>query len=451
VDAGDLGEDLDAATSREDLPTPGPGGAWEAPTPIEPAGKAASESPRVALEATSGSALVAWVEGSALRVRRFDGPTGRWIEPVTVEDRGFPFDPRLAVDGAGRAVLAWYQAESFAGAELAGVWVSRSPDGRSWSTPKRLRVGDVRGSLALGLSRAGAGRLAWEERRQNVATLWSVSFDADSWGEPAQASVDDRARSPFERAPRIALADDGGGLLVWRETEAADPRRRPGLVASVLTPGSLGAPRQLLDGAEVGEAAVAVGTIGAGLVAWIEGEGPARTLRSARLDRGAGWRPTEKVLEAQDLSGVAAAVDADGNATLAWAQKGRAAGQAVYAARSAAEGPWTSPVPLDTIELPPSDRTDGPEPILGVDRAGHVHALWRRKVDETTTALVTRRFRAGGTWTAEQTIAERSKLAVVQPVLSVADDGRALAAFGYLDLARSGAAEAERAFVALFR
>ena len=91
---------------------------------------------------------------------------------------------------------------------------------------------------------------------------------------------------------------------------------------------------------------------------------------------------------------------------------------------------------------------------MGVDGAGNVHAVWRRKTSATAdvASVIVRRYgAAAGAWEPEVVLGEVPMLKAWHPVVSVADDGRAAATFYFLDLAGTANLMAYNVFVALYR
>ncbi|WP_217922424.1 hypothetical protein [Miltoncostaea oceani] len=92
--------------------TRSPAGVLSAPVDVSPAGAGAAD-PRLALDA-AGRAVIAWrrTDGSDPRVQiATRDPGGAFAEPVSVSARGAVVaDPRVALDGGGNGVVTWRRA-----------------------------------------------------------------------------------------------------------------------------------------------------------------------------------------------------------------------------------------------------------------------------------------------------------------------------------------------------
>jgi hypothetical protein len=120
-------------------------GSWEPPFRYLPDYRA--QEPRVAID-SNGNAVVVWTEvaydsngigivSNTIWVSRYAVNTGAWTAPVRISNAPsadftfYAYEPNLALDSAGNAVLVWIQD---------GVWSSRY-NGSNWSAPQMLSSG----------------------------------------------------------------------------------------------------------------------------------------------------------------------------------------------------------------------------------------------------------------------------------------------------------------------
>ncbi len=364
------------------------GGIWTRPEGISRRGRPAID-PEVAVDA-QGQVFVTWRQVDRVRsVRTTDGlrrqavyvarartraaADSRWSPIVTLSStRNKVGPPRLGVDDAGNAVVAWHwgtgtspRAPGFVGEMQV---VTRATDG-TWSAPRRVSrstlcsevrlprvaVGgrghavvwwqcDLPGgrSTALGISR-GPGQEFGAEAELPFRSLVDVSANlvvSDAGRATAVSAAGDGtlrwwrgdvsttlglqplpALGPAERAeleagaPRIAVGSSGDALTAWTDRSG---RPRAAAIAAELgvgAPATLGPSSDSTSGIRVGMAE----TARRGAVAWVSS---GRVLAASRgADGGIG--PTE-VLSGRGVPQAAApamAVDAAGNTIVLWTRE----------------------------------------------------------------------------------------------------------------------------------
>ena len=121
-------------------------GSWGTPVQVS-TGLSGSKEPRVAID-SNGNAVVVWTEvaydsvgigivSNTIWASRYAVNTGAWTAPVRISNAPaadftfYAYEPNLALDSAGNAVVVWIQD---------GVWSSRY-NGSNWSAPQMLSNG----------------------------------------------------------------------------------------------------------------------------------------------------------------------------------------------------------------------------------------------------------------------------------------------------------------------
>lgn len=239
-----------------------PGGVWQAgrpildsPTPIQ--------GPRVVVD-EAGVATVAWAlwdrpSGAVfayVQVARHE-PDGNWQEPVTLS-RGTNgvSEVELAVQEDGRVVVAWSGSERRDGSYHAEVRsASRAPSGE-WSFARVAATGAGDPFLASGGLVAVPGttrmRLIWStlaSRGRPAAIVTATRRPDGRWTAPRRISGAEPARDL-----QVAHADDGTITAVWLNPD--DRRLR---VSQATASGGWSAPRRLATGPVETEPLVASG------------------------------------------------------------------------------------------------------------------------------------------------------------------------------------------------
>ena len=243
------------------------------------------------------------------------------------------------------------------------------------------------------------------------------------WGPAAAIS----APGELGAQPQVA-ADDAGRATALYLALAARPG--PGVeatgtvrVADRQASGAWAEPATLSGGAPASDPALAAGSGGERVAAWVEHDGGGETVRAARAGATGAWSaPASLGSGAGTVSGVRAVVDGDGVATVVWSRQVDTHEWAVEAATARPDGGWTGPA---TIGAGDANMTRGP--AVGVAADGAVTAVW------TFAGTVRAATRAGAAspWSAPQQVGDgdfgAGGGANLWPSLAVAPDGRALA------------------------
>lgn len=204
------------------------GAGWN--TPLNPAPVADGVSPlRVATDA-DGDAIAVWQQNVGNRASvfasRLDASTNAWSAPIMLNEAArLAFEPQVAVDGGGNAMVVWYE---------------RDGDGNSLGVQsRRLAVatgtwGDGMALQPLTAPRGSAPQLAacadgraiviWcQPVTGNSARtdVWGAHFDpaTGSWQAPVRFMHDAAAYTQVgsDHQPRIAVNDQGEAVVVWFE------------------------------------------------------------------------------------------------------------------------------------------------------------------------------------------------------------------------------------------
>jgi len=280
--------------------------------------------------AADGTAVVAW-EGRVAAFGRGDlwaarlTPSSGWQSAVLVEheDSDAVGYPRVGLDAAGIATVAWHQPD--ASTQYRG-WASRDDGTSSWSTPVivdtspvaplRLRVQYPR----VAVDDSGAAIVVWTQRDPvDVAVTYAYASrrpaGSSAWGTPIELGLGSD--------PVVALSADGRGVVAWREfVEARTRVARLHLVAYDPASG-FGTVATIVDGvAAIDGPAVAIHASGA-IVVWSEQAGTMMDLRASCLAGGSGTWSAPAALESNDLGEAVSpsvAIDGTGRAAAVWAQ-----------------------------------------------------------------------------------------------------------------------------------
>jgi hypothetical protein len=393
----------------------------------------------VAVDPVKGNALVAFVEKQArVKVIRYDAAGARWGEPLVVASGGRINSVRVAMDGAGHALVIWTDAAG--GSPTEGVSESHSGDGGvTFSAPARLHQGSMCLNPGLAVGRNGRARAVWEETLDDHNVMLTAYYDGSAWSPAAMPLASNDSFS--NRTPSVVVDPAGGGFVFWKQPEPTSPRASTHLYVAHFAGAALDPP-QFLDrdpGAVNDAPASAMSADGRGAtVVWkqnYQGSGAGDFLASLWSPAGGWTAPARAVPGAGDRPSVA--MDGSGAVTLVYETILNTGTRNAMVARREAGKDWSAPFPLEDDNMSPGGfpmEEDQLSPVVTTDGRGDVQVAWRKRRAAPTYALVARRLIAGKGWEPAITVAVRDKLAVSWPLsMATTDAGRSLLAWVYLD------------------
>lgn len=350
----------------------GPGGSWHGPVPISRAGGGARD-PSVAI-GEGGHAIVTWRQPTGrvrtaggkrvpryiMVARRAHARVQQWQEVTELRVPGRAGRARAAVDRLGNAFLTWRVRRGKNSVAMGAVGrrgrgrlaarpiasprgcdaggppaVVATPNGRAlawWSCGSDLAVADRRPGAGV-FARARAVSIAGRGRLDAGFTLGrdGAAFGAaarshgrspvHALARPAQGDAVVRAADLSSDGARLSIAEHGeDSLVAWRRKISAGGVR-------VAVAGRSGAPsgQSTFDAGHAVSAPVTdVGPDGIGVVAWIRGRGSrAAVVAAVRPSRGVAWtRPAIVARGRIDRSRPpVVAVDGAGRITALWSRK----------------------------------------------------------------------------------------------------------------------------------
>ncbi|WP_217914218.1 hypothetical protein [Miltoncostaea marina] len=290
------------------------GGAFGAPVALSAPDALGALRPRVAI-APSGAAAAAWL--------RFDGqhtlvevatrpPGGAFGAPRTVSAPGADaLAPAVAVDGAGRATVAWNRADG-AGSV---VQVARGDGAAGFTAPADAsRPGATAFGAAVGVAPSGAGVLLWSEVAADGATVVVTTPLGADGGPGAPATI-----SPEGDASTAQVAVDGAGraIATWRLQAGG---RSVVQAAERPAGGAWGAPVDLsAPGVPAADPRPALDAAGRAAITWRRADGADPRVQLAVREPGATWgAPSDVSARGAVVAGPVVALDGAGNGLVVW-------------------------------------------------------------------------------------------------------------------------------------
>lgn len=341
------------------------GTGWSAPYTIEQ-NAALADSPKVAMDA-EGNAIAVWIQphvgAPSLWASRFT-PAGGWEAPELVElmDGSAAVLPRIAMNAAGHAVVAWYQQEA-----VANIYVNRYVPGSGWQGVQSIETNPLPGYQPyVAVTPDATAVVAWRQRNaMNLSDLAAASAAlGGAWSTPVLLEA---AAGTVETVD-LAASPDGSVVAAWTQADGQFQ-----CWASVFRPGTGWAPGERLDAGPLPclHARVAADGLGGVHFTW-EQEVGGRAAIWTRYARGGSWSAAESLTSGTEALYPVIAADAVGNALLVWMQDHGNGNYPAYASRRVAGGTWSTPRRLD----PGTDTSVSAPPVLAMDASGGGIAVW---------------------------------------------------------------------------
>ena len=195
-----------------------PAGGWSAPILIAEA-RPQALSPRVAVNA-SGDAAVYWLEQIApntFYVSHWNAAAGAFDAPINIlSAANYASYGSLALDDAGNAWALFLQ--SPVGSGVNALWAARYLKGIGWQAPGRIDPASYVtyscGTPVLALNGAGRGVIAWVEISASPSNIWARFIAADG---TLSTTVAAESQSVTCTEPFAAINGAGTGVVGWRQ------------------------------------------------------------------------------------------------------------------------------------------------------------------------------------------------------------------------------------------
>ena len=289
-----------------------------------------------------------------------------WTTATNLSEEGQnAYSPKVAVDGAGGAIVVWTR---YNGSKDV-VQAALKPAGEPWGKPVTLsEAGEETSEPQVAMDPAGDAVVVWRQfNGSDYIVQAAVKPASEPWGKPVTLSEAGEETSE----PQVAVDPAGDAVVVWRRFNGSDY-----IVQAAVKPASepWGKPATLSEaGQEASEPQVAVDAAGEATAVWRRYNGSDHVIQAAEEPAGEPWSKPATLSEAgHETYEPQVAVDGAGNATAVWgyykaryldsirAGGGQAGGQDHGANRPSS----------------PKQARKYLEPQLAVDAAGDAASVW---------------------------------------------------------------------------
>jgi hypothetical protein len=309
----------------------------------------------------SGDALAVWWQyagtGNSSSVIK-----AQWLNseasPTQVSSaNGFAMMPKVAVDPAGNAIVAWLESNS--SYQLTNVWVNRYSVSKGWGTPVKLtntvsNASGPSGTLSIAMDSAGNAVLAWNRSDETIPSHFDIyaafySVGSDSWSAPTMISNGTNCAY----VSKVVANDAGKMAAIYTQFRRTDGIGGNGdasdiWVATGTTKGGFSAYAKVSSSSNLlyGQASVAMDPAGDILTAWIQNNDSGYfDVWVSRKTSGGAWETPVTV--ANSVIGECyfpeVAFDSRGNSFVTWQQQLDAEGrQYVAVSQCPVGGTWST-------------------------------------------------------------------------------------------------------------
>lgn len=298
-----------------------PGTGWGTEELIESGNTGNADSPQVVIT-NSNEAIAVWAQNdgthNSIYANRYT-PSGGWATEVLIENgnNGHAASPKVAVDSAGNAIVAWSQ-------DVGGydnIYTNRYTPTGGWGTETLVANGNNGGARdpQIAIDANGNATLVWREYDGTRDSLYASRYteSTNSWGTEVLL---ESGNNGHVRTPRIAIDHNGNAIAVWAQDEISV---RTSIYATRYTASSdsWGA-ETLIESGEDGSASeplIAINKEGNAIVVWSQDDSnyDNRLYSNFYNSHTNAWG-TEALVENTTVgsNGSRLAMDKDGNATV---------------------------------------------------------------------------------------------------------------------------------------
>lgn len=305
------------------------GTGWESATLIESFDSEGAFDPQIAVD-DSGNAIVVWQQDDgnldSIYSNRYVVGTG-WETPTHIGTTGHWWEehsrvPQIAMDGSGNAIAVWEQWDFI----RFNIWANRYVAGVGWgsATPFEANNSGNARLPQVAVDDSGNAIAVWDQHDGFRHSIYSNRYAvATGWGNAMPVEDDDIGEN---FAPRIAVDGSGNAMVVWKQIEAAYLGTVAcGVKANRYVAGTGWQGVTIVeeyDSGMIGYPSIVASDCGNALAVWGHIDSGRISICSSGYDVEVGWGPTSSfgTGESLDAGDPQVAIDDSSNAIVVWWQ-----------------------------------------------------------------------------------------------------------------------------------
>ncbi len=344
-----------------------------------------------------------------------------------IDQSAYASPAHVATDAVGNAVAVWTQFDALP--SRSGVWTNRYRAGRGWGEPRLINTNPGQASEPrIAMNARGDTMIVWMQYSDTVAfkvNIWAARYTAAHGWEPAQEIEDDSTNAYF---PKVGIDAGGNAIATWSQNDAVQDRTHIYANRYVVGRGwGTGVPLQSDPNALANEPFMAMDAHGNATVAWVQYTAPQNGLWTTRYTANRGWGVAERIADEMANSPAVAVDDRDG-AMIAWLEMSTATNLNNVFARRYVDAHWQRAVAVQT-----DTQNDAAMLKLAMNARGQATALWSEHVIDYrlpngfSTIFYASDYGREHAWTPPQSIDDGSSYGV--PALAIDDRDNVIAAW----------------------
>jgi len=340
---------------------------WGTPERIDWEDLGTAQTAQVAIDG-NGKALAVWVQADLTRTRAwantYDGSGWGMAECLEPDEISLAYWPQIAFDSAGHALAVWYQSDG----TRFNIWADYY-DGSSWGTAEKIESNDQGSAYhpQVAFDGDGNGIVVWYHSDGTRYSVWANYFNGKRW-TGATTIESDNLGDATAPDPQIAFDGEGNAIAVWSLHDGSVEN----IWANYFNGTSWGAAEKI-ESDDTGSAydpQIAFDGEGHGLAIWYQSDGTRYNIWSNSHD-GTSWG-TPELIETENggpaiLPQIAS--DGKGHAMAVWSQSDGI--RTSIWANSYDRTGWGTAVLIETEDL-----GDAVSPQICLDGEGHALAVW---------------------------------------------------------------------------
>lgn len=398
---------------------------WRTPDVVERDITASDFAPRMAMNA-SGQAISIWCRHKTGRVQLwysgYAEETG-WSKSEVMDTdaaMGISF-PQIAMDAQGCAIAVWRRFVD----PCSSIWANRFVPGRGWDRPSLLRMEDD-GEVfdpRLAMNSQGDAMVVWQHSSATRNAVWSARYSAEAggWGRPTIASSHNVSDAS---APRVAMDAAGNAMVAWRQFDGVGTS----IWVNLCEAGHSWGVADAIGVEQAGTAfdpQITMNAAGNAIVMWTQSGRQHSRIYACHYVMGMGWGRTTRIGAHNDNTALSpqVAMDQRGNAIAVWDERDGKRFK-VFASRYVAGGVWGKPTRVDRRST--SDAGDAFDPKVAMDAQGNAVVVWQQVIG-VRRGIWSNRYVLGLGWDEPAQLKSREGGDAFEPQIAMEEGGRAFA------------------------
>ena len=382
--------------------------------------------------APNGDAMAVWMQQSDnlyfhVWARHYTAASNTWGTEVLVgTGAGDAWDPRIAFDALGNALVIWYQDSLAPGSVRYDIWSSFYTAGGGWGVPQLVESDDAGSAQTpeIVFDASGTGIAVWVQSDGTASQARTSRYAAGVWGS---VTVLEASTPGASTAPQIAIDASGDAVVVWTRYDGVSNKIFSSRYA---LPGGWGTPVQIGTGLEPQIASDASGNA---LAVWTLSGG----IWSNRYTSGVGWGTAALIQwTGSNASSAHVAFDPSGNALAVWQQDGGAGSNMhIWSNRYTTGVGWGGFPSLIQTDFSGGATASAVTPQIAIDASGNALAVWVQPdgASDSTPDIWVNRYTAGSGWGTTSNLGQirinvpgAAGAPALQPQLAMDGNGNAL-------------------------